>query len=195
MFRVFSIFSMAFAVCLCFGAASADAFDPVRNGAGLTLRSEPADGKTATWKTGLAGINAVRAGLTVQRLGYDPYKTPKFSIVLSGGGRQAVLRIFSFDFRPPMLVRTELWVGDTFLSQQPFAKPLGLNEQLDLAIEWTAAGKVTVTAVGVSQTLNLNAVPETLEIVAEVGAIRFDPLEVGRVGRVGKQTSSFSYGL
>lgn len=183
MLRSISFLCMALAFISGSAPATADPFTPAPGPTELTLSSDSASGKTAAWRFDADGVNAIRTGITVTKLGYDPYKLPSITITISGHGHKTVLKLASANFRPPLTVRAERWVGDTFLSQAPFAKPLALKQRLDVAIDWSRNGKVTIVAGGESHTLILGGEVEEIVFAVETGEVRFDPLAIGSTWR------------
>ena len=162
--------------------ASADSFRPAPGPSTLILDSNTQSGNAATWKIGdLGSVNAVRASVRVHRLDYDPFKTPSFTITLSGDAYKVVFNILSTNFRPPLAMRLEHWVDGKFWQQQSFSAALKLDETLDVAIDWTADGNVTVQAGTETKTMYLGAPVSSVEFSASVGEIDFAPFKVGHV--------------
>ena len=162
--------------------ASADSFRPAPGPSTLILDSNTQSGNAATWKIGdLGSVNAVRASVRVHRLDYDPFKTPSFTITLSGDAYKVVFNILSTNFRPPLAMRLEHWVDGKFWQQQSFSAALKLDENLDVAIDWTANGNVTVQAGNETRTIYLGAPVTSVEFSASVGEVDFAPFKVGRV--------------
>ena len=93
---------------------------------------------------------------------------------------------------PPLTVRLEYWVGDTFWQQRLFAAPLKLDESRDLAIDWTTDGNVTVKCGDETQTLYLGAPVSSVAFAASVGEIEFAPFQIGHVNAPARPPGPYS---
>jgi hypothetical protein len=176
------VFAAFAAAALGWNPASAETFAPAPGPATLTLDSSGQNGNVHTWKIDdLGAINAVRATVRVHRLDYDPFKAPSFAVTLSGDDYKVVFDILSKNFRPPLSLQLEHWVDGKFWQQQSFSAALKLDENLDVAIDWTADGNVTVRAGTETKTMYLGAPVSSVEFSASVGEVDFAPFKVGRV--------------
>jgi hypothetical protein len=162
--------------------ASAESFTPAPGPGSLILDSATQNGYPATWRIDdLGSINAIRTSLRVHRLDYDPNKTPTFTVTLAGRDYKVVLNILSKNFKPPLTARLEHWVNGTFWEQHVFSSSLKLDEKMDVAIDWTVDGNVTVQAGSETKTYYLGAPVASLELSASVGEIEFIPFTIGHV--------------
>lgn len=173
--------------------AWAESFTPALVPGTLILDSSGQNGNINTWKIDDVGsINAVRTSVRVHRLDYDPFKTPSFTVTLSGGDYKVVFNILSKDFKPPLSMRLEHWVDGAFYDQRTFSAILNRDESLDVAIDWTEDGKVTVQAGGETKTIYLGAPVTFVEFSASVGEIDFAPFKVGHVSAPARPLGPYS---
>ena len=162
--------------------AAAQTFTPAPGPGTLILDSAKQNGNAATWKIdSLGSVNAIRTNLWVHRLDYDPFKTPSFTIAFSGDDYKVVFNVFSKNFKPPLSVQLEYWVDGKFIKVLPFSATLNRDQNLDVAIDWTADGNVTVQAGGETKTIYLGAPVSSVEFSASVGEIDFAPFKVGHL--------------
>jgi hypothetical protein len=191
--HVTAIVCAALATAFGWNPVSAESFILAPGPGTLILDSNGQNDNASTWRIDdLGSINAIRTTIRVHRLDYDPFKTPTFTVTLSGGDYKVVFNILTTNFRPPLSVRLEHWVEGTFWQQRPFAAPLKLDESRDLAIDWTTDGNVTVKCGGETQTLYLGASVSSVAFAASVGEIEFAPFQVGRVSAPARPLGPYS---
>lgn len=158
-------------------SAQAETFRPVSMpSGGLVLTAEA--GAPQSWKLPITSRStALHTVVTVDRLGYDPYRTPNFAVRLIAKERKAILNIQSAGFRPPLTARLELWINDTFLMQIVFHKAFSLHEKIDITMTWNDAGQVTAAVGDETQSVNLGQAVAGAELTAAVGQATYFPLE------------------
>jgi hypothetical protein len=162
-------------------AVSAETFTPVPVLGNTVLDFDTQSGNYSGWVIkDLDAINAVRATLQVHRVGSDPKWAPNFSITLLNGDKRVAFNIVRAASDLPLIVRVKQ-PGDKADDLGQFLGKLDLNTPLDVAIDWTADGKVTVKAGGKTVSVPLGAPVKGLEITGSTGEIEFNPLQIGQV--------------
>jgi hypothetical protein len=163
--------------------AYADAFVPVPQLADMVLDQDTANGKYSVWRIAHPEtLNAIRTAVQVHRLGQDDRWAPGFGIFLKSGDKEVAFQIFSDTRQPPLAMHLFANKDGTTTEDQKFAATLGLDQKLDLAIDWTADGVVTVEAGGEKHTIALGAPVTSVDFSSSTGEVEFNPLQIGRTG-------------
>jgi hypothetical protein len=148
------------------------------------LDFDTGNGKFSAWQIhDLGAINSLHTTLQVHRLGDDPKWAPTFTITVANAGEKVIFQILSATRQPPLIMHLASYSGDKVAEDQNFTTTIGLDEKLDVSIDWTAAGIVTVRlGGGETRTLALKTPPTSLEITGSTGEVEFNPLRIGHAG-------------
>jgi hypothetical protein len=190
MMRKVSIAVMAGAMsALLGGSAWAQAFAPATNGA-YALDQDTLGGAYSSWRVqDLSGMNALRARVTVARLGQDPKWSPVFSVFLKNNGGRAQLQLTALN--GVLTAIASSWVGDKQKQTELFVLGPEPGEAFDLDVDWTAAGSVTFVIRDKANAkvngferheVSMPGAPTTLEIGDSTGEWALDPLRLGHAG-------------
>jgi hypothetical protein len=170
------------AVCVLFAGTPvlAGAFTPLLPLGSTALDFDTQDGAYSFWRVAtLDSINAIRTTFQAHRLGQDPRWAPAFTIALVSGSNRIDFRIASDTRRAPLTMRITRFEGGKPGEDQAFETTIGLDEKLDLAVDWTPAGDVTVTAGQEAHSIALGAAVTSVEFYGSTGEAEFDPLRLG----------------
>ena len=172
----------AAALAILAGCASAETFVPLPVLGSTVLDFDTDAGKYSGWEVAdLGSVNAVRLTVQVHRLGQDPRWAPTFNVRVSNGDHWAALRLESLDRQAPVAVVLASGEKDKPAVEAPLSAPLALDTPLEVAIDWTADGKVTIRAGAQAKTVDLGGAPKSLSFTGSTGEIEFNPLKIGRV--------------
>ncbi len=161
----------------------ADTFVPVPQLSDIVLDQDTGNGKYSVWRIAHPEtLNAIRTTVQVHRLGQDDRWAPGFGIFLKSGNKEVAFQIFSGTRQPPLAMHLFANKGGATAEDQNFAATLGLDQKLDVAIDWTADGTVTVEAGGEKHTIALGAPVTSVEFICSTGEVEFSPLQIGRTG-------------
>jgi hypothetical protein len=161
--------------------AHAGTFVPVPQLADMALDQDTANGKYSVWRIARPeALNAIRTTIQVHRLGQDDRWAPGFGIFLKSGNKVVAFQIFSDTRQPPLTMHLFAGTDGTSTEDQSFAAMLGLDQKLDVAVDWTADGVVTVEAGGEKHTIALGAPVTSVEFIGSTGEAEFSPLQIGR---------------
>ena len=166
------------------GVASADDLTTVPSLGNTVLDLDTGNGNYSQWKiSDLGAINSLRTTLQVHRLGDDPRWAPGVTITVGNKDEYVIFQLVSATRQPPLTMHMAYYAGDKIAGDQSFATTVGLNEKLDVSVDWTRAGSVTVRlGGGETQTLSLKSPPTSLSISDSTGEAEFNPLRIGHVG-------------
>ena len=169
----------AAAALLLASGAAAETFTPLPVLGSTQLDLDTQDGHYCGWFVDdLGPVNALRTTLQVHRRGSDPKWVPSFSITLKNGDKRVSLNIWAPLPALPMVVRVEQ-PGDKPDEVGQLLGKLDMDTPVDVAIDWTADGQVTIRAGGQTATASLGAPVKSLEITGSTGEIEFNPLQIG----------------
>lgn len=162
-------------------AVAAGAFAPAAPLGSTVLDLDVKSGNYSTWRIDDAsGINAIRTTLQIHRLGADdPRWAPAFTITLKNGDALVTFQIQSEHRQPPLSLHFEANRGDEEIDDQTFTFTLGLDEKLDVAIDWTADGTVSIKAGPEKRTIALGVPIKAVSFGASTGEVEFNPLQIG----------------
>jgi len=169
----------AAALLLLAGAACADGFKPLPILGSTRLDLDVQDGHFCGWIINdLGAVNAVRATLQVHRRGSDAKWAPTFSIALVNGKNRVTFNLLAAAPDLPMVARVSQPADKADDLGQLLGK-LDMDTPLDVAIDWTPDGSVTVKAGGKSAAVSLGAPVKGLEITGSTGEFELNPLQIG----------------
>jgi len=174
-------------VCAAFAVAAyglnpayAETFTPIPALGNSVLDFDTQSGNYSGWQIADVGsINAIRTTLQVHRLGNDPRWIPTFSIILANSDRNVVFQLVSPKDDPPLFMFLKRHEGGKSADEQQFSTTVGVDEKLDVSIDWTPDGTVTVRAGEETRTINLGAPVTSLQLSGSTGEIEFNPLRIG----------------
>jgi hypothetical protein len=171
-----------FAGVFCCGAGAGE-FVAAPNLGDLVLDLDTADGKYSAWEVhDLRAIDAVRTTLQVHRLGDDPRWAPTFTINISTAVDSAIFQILSATRQPPLSMHATHRVDKSDVDEKIFTTTLGLDQKLEVSVDWTAGGEVTIRlGSGESYTVQLKGPPTSLQFTDSTGEFELNPLRLGRV--------------
>jgi hypothetical protein len=146
------------------------------------LDLDTADGHVSEWQTSdLSGLNALRTTLHIERLGGSPDWLPSFTIALVNDDGHVSFQIVNPAHSQRLVAHFIRYAGKAIVDDQIFSSSTALHAALDVAIDWTVAGSVTVRlGSGEARTESLDSAPTNLQILCSTGEVRFDPLKIGR---------------
>jgi hypothetical protein len=163
-------------------ARAADEFTPAAHLDNMVLDFDSDAGKLSVWQINdTAALNAVRATLQIHRIGQDPRWAPGANIELKNGDDYILFQVLSPQRAVPFVARMVRSHGGKQAEEQTFALTVGLDEKLDIAVDWTSAGAVTVTARGETHSMSLGLPVAVLQFSGTTGEVEFNPLAIGRV--------------
>jgi hypothetical protein len=167
------------------GTAEADDLKTVPSLGNTVLDLDTGNGNYSQWKIDdLGTVNSLRTTLQVHRLGDDPRWAPSVTIVVGNKDENVSFQVLSATRQPPLTMHMGHYVAGKLAEDRSFTKTVDLNEKLDVAVDWTAAGVVTVTlGDGETQTFSLKAAPTSLSIDGSTGEAEFNPLRIGHAGQ------------
>jgi len=158
------------------------------------LDQDSPDNSISVWQlTTLANVNAIRAKLTVHRIG-ERGANPTFGIELSNDADAVQFQAFTKPGKTSLIPliseaadHTENVSG---LAGGLFLSHFDVGETVDVDVDWTDAGVVTVTLRDKSaingferHTVTMRGGPPTkLKVVAMTGEGEWKPLQIGRTG-------------
>ena len=167
------------ATITCWTGASAGSFAPLPVLGNTVLDFDTQSGSYSGWViSDIGSINAVHATLQIHRLGSDPKWAPSFSIIISNGDSRVAFKILALPGESSLIMQLARSAKENSDDPQLLGT-LGLNQAVDVAIEWTADGTVTVTAGKETRTAVLGAPAKALEFVGSTGEVEFNPLQIG----------------
>lgn len=170
---------LAAAFLLAASGASAATFTPLPVLGSTHLDLDVEDGHFCGWMIDdLGNADALRATVQIHRRGSDPKWAPSFNITVKNGDKRVVLNILAAAPDLPLVVRVKGPADKPDDLGQLLGK-LDLDTPLDIAVDWTADGTVTIAAGGQSATVALGAPVKGLEITGSTGEIEFAPLQIG----------------
>lgn len=159
--------------------ASAGAFTPLPVLGTTRLDLDVEDGHYCGWMIDDVGqANALRATVQIHRLGSDPKWAPSFNIVLKNSDKRVTFNILAPAPGLPLVVRVK-GPADKAEDMGQVVGKLDLDTPLDVAIDWTADGNISVTIGGQTVTAALGGPVKGLEITGSTGEIEFNPLQIG----------------
>jgi hypothetical protein len=162
------------------------------NGTYLLDQDSP-DNSISVWQIDrLSNVNAIRAKLTVRRVGGGHGANPTFGLSLANGSDTVMFQAFTKPGKTtfvPLINETSDHTEKSGLAGGVFLSLFELNETVDLEVSWTAAGEVTVTLRDkASRAINdferhtvtmRGGPPTSLKVVAISGEAEWKPLEIG----------------
>jgi hypothetical protein len=166
-------------------AVPAPAFMPAPSMGNLYLDLDIVDGRYSEWRINdLGTINALRARLQVHRFGEQSKWAPTFTIEVDRSNNENVQFQLTAPRRgSPLVIRAVHRAGSKFMQFALFHATLNLDQKLDIAIDWTPTGDITLRiAPNEFATMALHGAPTKLSIGASTGEIEFDPLALGHSG-------------
>lgn len=165
-------------------------FTPAPN-ASYVLDQDTPDDSMSLWELDdMSGLSAMRAQVTVRRIGKPKSVKPGAVLVLSNGSSEAHL---SFLFTPKGSIAVlSAQRGETELGSEVFLAPLDPKETFGLEIDWTPAGLVTVRIASKAakdmgsqgfekHEVKMDGAPTKLEIMGAASEVEFKPLKLGTV--------------
>ena len=167
--------------------AMAQTFTPAPNAVYL-LDQDTQDGHFSIWSVkDLTGVNALRATVTVARLGIDKKWAPNFNIRLRNDTSRATLHISGV--KGMMILYAESFVGDERVQQDMFLLPPEVGEKFGLEIDWKPDGSavILVRSKAAAKAANgyerhevkLSGPATSLEVATSTGELTLDPLQLG----------------
>lgn len=162
--------------------AAEGAFKPAPNATHL-IDLDTRQGAYSSWSvTDLAGVDAVRATMTVKLLGDHPRWAPAYGLEVGDGEESVRVQILSVDRKTLKLfiVRLE---GSQEWEQHPDAE-IALDQPVEVAFDWTPDGKVAVVVhpqgrPALRREFRLRAAPTKVEASASTGELALTPLRLG----------------
>ncbi len=145
------------------------------------------EGAFSEWRQDdLGATTALRATVSIPRIGSDPKCLPGFLILLRGGGQShdsdIGVQIVAPQGSSTMTVKVVQGTPDgTFGEKSQVTNTLGLNEKIDIAMDWSTPGIVTIKVGANSYTLKTSSPIERMQITASTGEMKVDPLTMGTV--------------
>lgn len=188
-----SVFAAAAAVTGLTMPAAAEpppSFQLAPNGSYILDQDSP-DNSISTWQLNqLSNANAVRAKLTVRRLG--AITNPTFGLSLSNDKDAVLFQVFANPGARtliPLVTEDSDHSENGTLSGGVFFSMFDVNETVDVEATWTPAGEVTVTIWNKAsrstgdferRTVTMRGGPPTkLKVIAISGEAEWKPLEIG----------------
>lgn len=154
------------------------------------LDLDTADGNYSQWATAeLTGINAVRVKMAMRRAGADKQYAPSFRFAVESGEDSAAFRAVALGkgAKRILVVYATRIVGGKKTDEMFFTQ-IELDEVVDLAIDWTAGGKVqfaltskatrAINGAAETHTVDLGKSPDSLAIsnsTSELEILEFKP--------------------
>jgi hypothetical protein len=183
-------------------AGAADAPAPLFTaapGATFLLDQDTPDYSMSVWQAqDLKGVNAIRAKMTVRRLASGAKMNPTFGIMFENGADTAIFQVFTRPGKTLMIPvvseekdHTEKagLAGGVFLSSFEGGDHA---ETVDLAIDWTDAGVITITlrdkaSAAINdferESVTLRGGPPTsLKFIGGNGEVEYNPVQLGHTG-------------
>jgi len=108
------------------------------------------NGHASAWRhSDLAMLTALRATVSVPRIGQDPNYLPAFTIALEGdatasGGNGAGVECFAQNNQLPIICRVVEFKGGTTVEDYKFQETLNLSQKVDIEISWATTGSVII---------------------------------------------------
>ena len=164
-------------------AQAAGTFTPSVLSAHSVLDLDTADGSSSMWSSGgIGGFDALRTTLQIHRFGKDPKWLTTTLISLKHGSDWVGFRVARHVPDGPLLMTIERYVGGTDTVVQTFAATLALDQKLDVALDWTADGTLTVRAGDeTAQAVSLGTPFDTLQVSNSTCEAEFNPLQIGNL--------------
>jgi hypothetical protein len=156
-------------------------FTPAPNLGNTVLDLDAPTGKYSAWKiSDLKSINAMRSTLKVRRLVEGPKWLPTFTIILANADESLTLEISTPARQPPLEIHLVHRKGEQIVENLPFSSLIEIDQKLDVAIDWTEAGTITVR-LGSRETLmsTFRSPPTSIQFSASTGEVEFNPLKLG----------------
>ena len=194
------IFAAAAAMALLAPAAQArepiPAFTPAPNSSFLVDLDTP-DDHIALWEADdLTGLTALRAKMTVRNVVAKGVRNPTFVVQLENDKGDVTFMVFTKPGKSLMVPLGTVHQGDANLDQganSVFVSTFEVGETVDLAIDWTADGKVAIVlkdkaAAKIGQGWERHeyqlpgGAPTRIKIMAISGEVEFKDLKLGRSG-------------
>ncbi len=168
-------------------AAHAAPFTPAPN-ASFVLDLDTRNGAFSEWRADdLTNLNALRAKLTVARLGDDPQWSPVFTITLKNQDSEARFQISAV--KGLLLPTAQSSAAGKDIQRDLFLAPPTVGETFGLDVDWNADGTASIVihtkaADGLNgferHDVKLSGPPTQIEITDSTGEMTLDPLQLGR---------------
>jgi hypothetical protein len=124
------------------------------------------------------GLNALRAVLTLPRLGANERWLPVASIALGNPDQTVYLQIGGVRAAPlPVSIRT---LGKDIDMTIAFKAKVSSGNKTSIAIDWTPQGEVRMTVNDETTTVKVAGGVRTLSFSNSTGEAQLDPLSIGR---------------
>jgi len=137
----------------------------------------------------LGSISALRATLRIPLIRQDPRWFPVFSIRVQrnelGGksGNDVALQILARDRKVPLSVQAVEREGGRVVETQVFSKTIGLDEAVDVEMEWNSINTVTIKVGDEIRKMSVSGWRvDSVVVSASTGEMTIDPLVFGSVG-------------
>jgi hypothetical protein len=143
------------------------------------------EGAFSEWRNDdIGAFTALRATVRIPTIRKDPKWSPNF-VILIRGGDQSVFGIVGVRFvaperTSPLTIEVVQRLADgRLVTQYRVDKTLKLDEKIDIDMDWSTPGTVTIKVGANSYTLNILSQIEHVQVSASTGEMTVDPLVLG----------------
>ena len=148
----------------------------------ISMDLDTQSGNFSNWKSdNLCGFSGLRAALTMPRLGKDEDFLPSTQVIVKHDKEGIGVRFSSLD-RTNSLTGTFVHVLGAQDDAKPLTKAFDAEKTIDIAIDWSIDGTVTVKVGQESQTMRLAGSVDHLEISNSTSEVIVSRLQLGTTG-------------
>lgn len=174
-----------FILFLC-GTAAVNGQDFIKaTGQTYYLDLDTKEGAASEWRLDdLGTVTALRATVSIPTIRQDPTWSPNFVILLRGGDQSkqnsAGVRISTSDRNSPLIIQVvQSLAGGRLADVYSAGKTLEMNEKIDIEMDWSSPGTVTIKIGASLYTLKIPSKIERVQISSSTGEMLVDPLVMG----------------
>lgn len=144
------------------------------------------EGAASEWRLDdIGAATALRATVSIPRVRQDLEWSPNFVILLRGGDQSkhdsVGVRMGTPDHNSPLIIQVVQNLADGSLAEvYRVGKTLGLDEKIDIEMDWSSPEAVTIRIGASSHTLKIPSKIERVQIFSSTGEMIIDPLLIGR---------------
>jgi hypothetical protein len=163
-------------------SALAQDFVPAPGLAALSIDLDTEEGHYAEWRTGdLCSVNALRASVTVPRLGVHERWAPAVNFFVARGQERVGVQ-FSAPERVRPFIADFVHYGATAQERTPLQGAFAFETPVQVELTWTPEGVVTINVGDDTAVLSLGGAPDAVAISNSTGEAIISPFQLGRVG-------------
>jgi hypothetical protein len=132
----------------------------------------------------LGALTALHASIKIPAIRKDPKWAPDFFILLCSGDQSAYrdvgVRLITWQGASPLTIEVVQNLADgSLVTQYRVGKTLELNEKIDIEMDWSTPGTVTIKIGASSYSLKIPSQIEHVQISSSTGELIIDPLVIG----------------